>query len=360
MSDEGKIPEHIDEIDTSDVEKYIGQDLEQPEYYNYDVSKDSIRHFAYGINDYNALYLDEGFAKRTRFEGIVAPPGYLYSHGHSIWARILGDIPGITQNDNAGEQWEFLLPVRPGDRVTANVKVSNVDKRQGRRAGPLVLVFSDMTFHNQNDELVARNIGSSFRFSARGGASRGGMGRAIIEASGGKLREIPEAPDFPSPGTHRYDTHNIYWDDVTVGEEIPPYEIGILHPVHLDRYNSATFGRFPYPSVSAEVAAARGPDDPIPSLFAPGIMRTSWFGILLTQWAGPNAWLSRLSYQNREWNLVGYGITCKGRITGKRHEEGKFLVDLDVWVENEFGMVTNSGSAVVELFANSIRPGTGL
>ena len=367
MTQEVFVPQHIDEIDTSDVEKLIGQELEQPEWFNYDVTRDTIRHFAYGINDYNALYMDEGFASKTRFGGIIAPPGYLYSHGHAVWARILGDIPGITQNDNAGEQWEFFIPIRPGDRVVANVKIHDVQKRQGRRAGPLVIVFSDMTFTNQRNEVVARDIGSSFRFSTRGVIQRGGMAQAVVEASEGKLREISPVPDFSlgvspvhPPGTRRYDTHNVYWDDVNVGDEIPPNDIGILHPAHLKRYTAGTRGGFPTWFVTPEQAAAWGPGHPIPSQFAPGVMRTPWFGTMLTQWAGPNVWVSKISYESREWNLVGYGVINRGRVTGKRMENGKFLVDLDVWTENEFGMVTNPGQAIVELLPNEIQPGTGL
>ena len=70
---------------------------------------------------------------------------------------------------------------------------------------------------------------------------------------------------------------------------------------------------------------------------------------------GPNIWVSNITYQNREWNLAGYGVTCKGRITGKRIEQGRHLVDLDVWVENDLGMVTNPGSAIVELAPNQIQ-----
>ena len=357
-----KIPEHIDEVDVSDFERWIGVELPQPEQYNYDVTRDTIRHYAYGINDYSALYLEPEFAAATRFGGIIAPPGYLYSHGgNPTWARTFGNIPGITQNDNAGETWEFFIPVRPGDTIVANVKAHSVEKRQGRRAGPLVIVRSERIFKNQRGEVVSRNIGTSFRFSTRGVAGRGGMAQNVLAQEGGKLREAPPAPDWPAPGTVRwYNSKNVYWDDVKDGEEIPPYDIGILTDSFLDRHSAGSSGRFPGGGVDADLAAARGPDDPIPSRFAGGVLRTSWFGILLTQWAGPNAWITDISYQNREWCLVNYGVINKGRVTGKRIENGKHLVDLDVWTENEFGMVTNPGTATVELLPNEIRAGTGL
>jgi acyl dehydratase len=354
---EVKIPTHIDEIDVSDFERWIGVTLPQPEQYNYDVTRDTIRHFAYGINDYNGVYLEPDYATSTRFKGIIAPPGYLYSHGgNPTWVRLLGNIPGITQNDNSGEIWEFLIPIRPGDSIVANVKAHSVEKRQGRRAGPLVIVRSERIFTNQRGEIVARNMGASFRFSTRGVVERGGMAQNVISASGGKLRELPPTPDWPAPGTVRWlNDNNVYWDNVVVGEEIPAYELGILHNDHFDRFSAGMSGRFTAARLDPDVAAARGTDNPIPTRFAPGIMRTAWIGTLLTKWGGPNIWVSNITYQNREWNLAGYGVTCKGRITGKRIEQGRHLVDLDVWVENDLGMVTNPGSAIVELAPNQIQ-----
>ena len=367
-----RIPQHIDEVDVSDFERWIGVELPQPEQFNYDVTRDTIRHFAYGINDYNALYLEPDFTAATRFGGIIAPPGYLYSHGgNPTWARIMGNIPGITQNDNSGETWEFFIPVRPGDTIVANVKAHSVEKRQGRRAGPLVIVRSERIFRNQHGEMVCRNVGASFRFSTRGVAKRGGMAQNVLAKEEGKLREAPPSPDWPEPGTVRwYNSKNVYWDDVKEGDEIPSYDIGILTEGHLDRYIAGTAGGFDgFPQgphsrglgkIDAKLEAARGPDDPIPARFAGGVMLTPWFGTLLTKWAGPNVWVSKINYQNREWALVGYGIIIKGRVTGKRIENGKFLVDLDVWAENEFGMVTNPGQATVELLPNEIRPATGV
>ena len=95
-----------------------GKDLPQPEQFNYDVTRDTIRHFAYCIPDSNALYLDEEYAATTRWRGIIAPPGYLYAHGSPAW---LGKMPGIqdsngnelTGSDNATEAWEFFQARAP-------------------------------------------------------------------------------------------------------------------------------------------------------------------------------------------------------------------------------------------------------
>jgi hypothetical protein len=42
-------------------------------------------------------------------------------------------------------------------------------------------------------------------------------------------------------------------------------------------------------------------------------------------------------------------ITCKGVVTKKYEEDGKKLVDLDIWTENPEGQKTTPGFATVEL-----------
>ena len=56
-------------LDVSDYAALVGKDLPQPEQFNYDVTRDGIRHFAYCIPDPNALYLDHEYAATTRWRG---------------------------------------------------------------------------------------------------------------------------------------------------------------------------------------------------------------------------------------------------------------------------------------------------
>ena len=51
----------------------------------------------------------------------------------------------------------------------------------------------------------------------------------------------------------------------------------------------------------------------------------------------------------RKMDTVNTTITAKGKVAKKYQQDGKNLVDLDVWVENEQGEVTTPASAVVSL-----------
>src|SRR6202167_642317 len=158
-------------LDVSGYAALIGKDLPQPEQFNYGVTRDGIRHFAYCIPDFNALYLDEAYAETTRWGGIIAPPVYLYAHGSRAW---LGMLPGIRDSsgrelpgsDNATEAWEFFRPVRPGDTVLSRGIIAGFEPKKSRKLGDAVLVNSEMSFTNQKEETVARLNSYTFRFDA--------------------------------------------------------------------------------------------------------------------------------------------------------------------------------------------------
>jgi acyl dehydratase len=52
--------------------------------------------------------------------------------------------------------WEYLVPVRMGDTLTARQKVTDVIQHQGKRGGTMTLVKIDTEFTNQRGELAVR------------------------------------------------------------------------------------------------------------------------------------------------------------------------------------------------------------
>ena len=64
---------------------------------------------------------------------------------------------------------------------------------------------------------------------------------------------------------------------------------------------------------------------------------------------GDDGFLRRLKVSVRRPNIFGDLSWCRAKIADKRVEESAHLVDLEVWVENQFGEVTANGVAVVEL-----------
>jgi acyl dehydratase len=334
-------------LDLSGYAALVGKNFPQPEQFNYGVTRDTIRHFAYAIPDFNALYLDEAYAATTRWHGIIAPPGYLYAHGSPAW---LGKMPGIrdahgnelTGSDNATEAWEFFQPVRPGDTILSYGSIAGFEPKKSRKLGDAVLVNSEMRFTNQRDEIVARLNSFTFRFDAARVADAGTIARAYPPLATGQFtRNVPTPPALPgtfATPERRRDTPR-FFEEIGEGEEVFCWELGPLMASHIGRFDAVTLG-----TGFDEI----GRTEHVPDAYAPGVMRIQWFGAMLTRWAGPNAFVTRIAQRNEEWVLVGFKVICTGRVTRKFVEGGRHLVDLDIACHSELGFRTNSGTAQVE------------
>jgi acyl dehydratase len=338
---------HETSLDLSGYAALVGKDLPQPEQFNYGVTRDTIRHFAYCVPDSNALYLDEEYAATTRWGGIIAPPGYLYAHGSPAW---LGKMPGIrdstgnelTGGDNATEAWEFFRPVRPGDTVLSRGVIAGFEPKKSRKLGDAVLVNAEMNFTNQKKEIVARLNSYTFRFDARRVAGAGTIAQSYPPLAPGRFtRNIPTPPalpgTFPTPA-RRYDVPR-YFEDIGEGEEVTPWELGPLMAFDIGRFDAVTLG-----TGFDEI----GRTEHVPDAYAPGVMRIQWFGAMLSRWAGPDAFVTKIAQRNEEWVLVGFKVICSGRVTRKSVVDGRCLVDLDIACHSELGFRTNSGTAQVE------------
>ena len=87
------------------------------------VTDEDIEMFAEVSTDHNPVHLDEAYAQDTIFEGRIAH-GMLTA---SLISAVIGEqLPGHG-TVYLGQNLKFLAPVRPGDRVTAEVEVMDID-----------------------------------------------------------------------------------------------------------------------------------------------------------------------------------------------------------------------------------------
>ena len=67
--------------------------------------------------------------------------------------------PPFTSTVDGGGEWEFLAPVKPGDLITTQCELEQVEQKQGSAGCMLVLVIA-ATHTNQKDVVVARSRGT--------------------------------------------------------------------------------------------------------------------------------------------------------------------------------------------------------
>ena len=118
----------------------------------FEVDKRHIRQFAEAIGDRNPLYVDEKYAKSTIYGGIIAPPSFPVAIGAESGQGI--ELPLDYSRMLHGEQ-EFIYqrPIRPGDRLYCQMKVTNVYEKEGKN-GPMQFLVMDTEMKDVAGELV--------------------------------------------------------------------------------------------------------------------------------------------------------------------------------------------------------------
>jgi acyl dehydratase len=114
--------------------------------------------------------------------------------------------------------------------------------------------------------------------------------------------------------------------------------------MHWNRY-AAVNDEFLYIHMDPDYAKSIGQ----PDVFGMGNLRLAYLHNLLRDWIGEAGDIKRVGCQYRALNLPHDVLTGRGRITRKYMDNGEYLLDLDVWVENQRGENTCPGVATVRL-----------
>ena len=152
----------IDEF-IAKTKELTGTEVRERDAWNTGASADAIRHFAYGTDDDNPLWLDSGYAAKSRYKKLVAPPTFLVSvlypilHGAPMLAPLSSLIGGV--------EYEWYLPVLCGDKLRAKSVQTDMYEKRSRNGRRLIFVISECTYWNQDDKVVAKATGTMIRTS---------------------------------------------------------------------------------------------------------------------------------------------------------------------------------------------------
>ena len=126
-----------------------------------EIEKGAIIKFAQAIEDDNPVFNDEEAARKSQYGGLIAPPTFLRSVRSSRREPPF-DIPFNNALDG-GSDWEYFEPVRPGDRITAVSRITDMQERSGRM-GVMIITSTVTTYTNQFDQVVATQTTTGIRY----------------------------------------------------------------------------------------------------------------------------------------------------------------------------------------------------
>jgi acyl dehydratase len=137
----------------------------------------------------------------------------------------------------------------------------------------------------------------------------------------------------------------IYFEDVTVGAEIPGLEKGPMTTAHLMRWSAAmeNWHKIHYDKPFAIE------HDKLPDLLINGSLKQQFVMQMLADWAGPCGWVWKAGFQFRAMNLVNETMRIWGRVIGKRNGPGYGLIDIELGILNDMDKESTPGTAIVAL-----------
>jgi acyl dehydratase len=136
----------------------------------------------------------------------------------------------------------------------------------------------------------------------------------------------------------------LYFETVRLGDELPALAKAPIDRVQLSRYAGAS-GDFNPVHVDEVYAKSVG----MPSVYAPGMLVMGMLGQLISDWARGG---QLRHYQVRFIKMVWPGdtVVCKGRVSDRHGESGRYFVEVDLWAENQRGELVMKGHSVIQLF----------
>lgn len=336
-------------------------------------SRDLILRYSKAIGCRNPLYTNMSHGViNTYWASLLAHPSTLFCFDDTIVAPRFAGLHAIY----AGVTFEWYYPIRAGDTITAQARLTGIEEKDGRFCGPMALQTSEVTYIDQHGRVVARatpRILRTPRKAARERALYDGTNR--YEYNSGEIDAIMRAYfDEEVRGEKPR-----YFEEVSPGDALPQVVKGPLTSEDMNLFMGNVGGtryfrdflsywrrhpegcfRDPETGMpdSWEASLLR---DKVAHMFGfpaahdTGLQRVAWLDCLITNWMGDLAFLRRLDVRLERPVIHGDTNWCRGKVIGKRWDAGRPLVDLELECVNQSGVRTASANATVEMVSHDVR-----
>ncbi len=347
---------------------------------NEDINFETIRCWNYNIGNNDPLYTNREYAENSCWGGPIASPGRFMNYvaeGAFLPTERNGIIKGMNHM-YGGTVYEYNDVLRVGTRLHIKDEFLGVQEKMVKNKPYRMLIETGRRhFLDQNDtEIVTVTANTVITCTYPEKREEGDS--AVF----GK-KEKPFYSDEQLDTLHRHYEDYLagklrrgseirYWDDVQEGDELPSLMKGPLDIVDQASFMCACGYRFGCGATKWELVSprrnVRDPETnewtypvvfhisermshvmgyPLATIF--GGFGEAWTSEIVTNWAGDHAFVKRLSHQMRRASFEGDLITVKGHVTRKYIDNGEHLVDIEMWTENQNGVVLVPSKATVKL-----------
>lgn len=343
---------------------------------------DALRNWALGMGDDNPLYTAEEYGPKTRW-GTQIGPGIMLG---SLNSPLKGDpLPDELKKATkslfrgihvfvSGSDWTWYQPLRPGDRVYSFSGEETIEEKKSDFAGRSVIQVSRNVKFNQYGEVLG--VYRILRVLTERKKSRERARNMEIEPASYTDEDI-ERIDEIYASEQRRGAEPRYWEDVEVGDEMPPMVKGPLTVTEVIAFHAGGYGFVPYGLRSSRlgyqnrkriapfyIKNEQGVPDVAqrlhwdsawaqaignPMAYDYGVMRECWFYHYVSDWMGDDAFIVRQHDSLRKFNYMGDTQFLSGEVVDKRQDGDMFVVDLDMKMTNQRDVETSFGQATVSL-----------
>ena len=272
---------------------------------------------------------------------------------------------------DSGYEVEWFRPIYRDDTLDWRVAFpSDIERKKSRMAGESLIIFTEAEFMNQRQETVA--ISKEWAIHVE-------TDKALATDKYADIKPYAYTDEELEAIYNAQDNEQVrgkvprFWEDVEVGEELPPvvrgplnmmevavWLIGCGSPIsktsniwrRIDLYDRVVVDPVTRSPLNTELIHM---DDKVarmvgvPAAYDFGVQRVALFTTLLTNWMGDDGFLWKIRGELRRFNMTGDTQWFKGKVAGKHKENGIYSVDIDCYAENQRKEVTMPGKATVIL-----------
>ena len=133
--------------------KFIGKTYPT---YTYEVGKEKIKEYAKAIKNLDPYYLDDDFAKKSKYGAIIAPPTFAVVFGAYLIEPVFTDKDlnlNMAMLVHGEQELEFLEVVKAGDSITTSAKIVDIKNKE-----KLDVISVEIKSKNQHGKEVSRGI----------------------------------------------------------------------------------------------------------------------------------------------------------------------------------------------------------